>query len=397
MKKFVLLSLIIIVLFTLSCCNTTSEDDTETTNSKTQLTFSTEKTGEMKPICDNYYYAVIDSTSELQVYGLYYENSNSSEYYILIDKLGTGSLFFKENNGVLYYTCENKVKSVIMDGSTNVTLYAPEIYSSKHNYTIENIEMIQDGKIYCKASRWGITEETKNVIETVYLTIKTDNSGWEEISKNDLPADESQFDSILSNIKTTLNTDLHNILVKNFKINYKCSGNIDSAIFNVLVYNGSKDSEDYWTEGNIIVVFDNTVFFNVIDDEIVLSISDTKINDGMQTIDKIIEKAELSILQTKDFDSSKTSPEFYLLTYENEKYVEYIVENDSQVTYLLNSKDSFISSAKPDNMTSEDPNIKKQIYFIVVPCYDKNSIQTFVFEEDEDFVSGNYSVLLFDK
>lgn len=255
MKKIILLSLSIIILFTLSCCNTESVENTETTNSQTQLTFSTEKTGEMKPICDNYYYAVIDSTSELQVYGLYYENSNSSEYYILIDKIGTGSLFFKENNGILYYTCENKVKSVIMDGSTNVTLYAPEIYSSKHNYTIENIEMIQDGKIYCKASRWGITEETQNVIETVYLTIKTDNSGWEEISKNDLPADESQFDSILSNIKTTLNTDLHNILVKNFKINYKCSGNIDSAIFNVLVYNGNKDSEDYWTEGNIIGCF----------------------------------------------------------------------------------------------------------------------------------------------
>jgi len=345
-------------------------------------------------IYGKFYQGYVDYISML-TYGLYYKDNDG---YLLVDGIGTTTPQFVVQDETLYYTSDGRLKSVDLNGDFRVTVYANGIYSSEQNYSIERIELVQDGNIYCKADRWGETEETQNNRETVYLAIKTDNSTYDEISKNDIPADKTQFDEILSNIKFTLNTDFENILVKNFRIRYTQTGNIEDAIFNVWVYNGTKANEDFWIEGNIIVTFDNSAFFNVINEEIVLLSEYNPKNDGrMQTIDDIIGKAKTAILQTKSIGKTEPQPEYYLLTMDEEKYMEYVANANSGVTYLQEKNNKYISSSKPHDLTPQTYQIENKLYFILVPHYEKENVQSFVFEESESLVSSNYKVLLFDK
>ena len=358
------------------------------------LNLYNENVGELKQVHENYYQAVIDSKSELRVYGLYYKDE-ATEEYLLVDRIGFENAFFVVHDEKLFYISDGRLKSVGLNGDFKVTVYANGIYSSNQNYTIERIELVQDGKIYCMADRWG---ETPNNRETVYLAIKTDNSTYDEISKNEIPADKTQFDEILSNIKFTLNTDFENILVKNFRIRYTPTGNIEDAIFNVWVYNGTKANEDFWIEGNILITFDNTAFFNVINEEIVLLSEYNPKNDGsMQTIDEIIRKAKTAILGTRNIDKEEMQPEYYLLTMDEEKYVEYVANAESGVTYLQEKNEKFVSSSKPYDLTPQSYHLLNKMYFILVPHYDKETVPSFVFEESEDLVSGKFKVLLFDK
>lgn len=360
------------------------------------LNFYSDDLGELTHIYGNYYRAHIDSR-EFQTYGLYYKDKEA-EGYLLIDKIRTTTPQFVVHDEILLYISDGRLKSVSLNDDFRVTVYANGIYLSNQNYNIERIELVQDGKIYCKADRWGETEEIQNNRETVYLAIKTDNSTYDEISKNDIPADKTQFDEILSNIKFTLNTDFENILVKNFRIRYTPTGNIEDAIFNVWVYNGTKANEDFWIEGNIIITFDNTAFFNVINEEIVLLSEYNPKNDGrMQTIDDIIGKAKTAILQTKSIGKTEPQPEYYLLTMDEEKYVEYVANANSGVTYLQVKNGKFITSSKPHDLTPQTYQIEGKLYFILVPHYEKENVQSFVFEESESLVSSNYKVLLFDK
>lgn len=358
------------------------------------LNLYNENVGELKQVHENYYQAVIDSKSELQVYGLYYKDE-ATEEYLLVDRIGFKNTFFVVHDDKLFYISDGRLKSVGLNGDFKVTVYANGIYSSKQNYTIERIELVQDGKIYCMADRWG---ETPNNRETVYLAIKTDNSTYDEISKNEIPADKTQFDEILSNIKFTLNTDFENILVKNFRIRYTQTGNIEDAIFNVWVYNGTKANEDFWIEGNILITFDNTAFFNVINEEIVLLSEYNPKNDGsMQTIDEIIRKAKTAILGTRNIDKEEMQPEYYLLTMDEEKYVEYVANAESGVTYLQEKNEKFVSSSKPYDLTPQSYHLLNKMYFILVPHYEKENVNGFVFEEGENLVSRKFKVLLFDK
>ena len=361
------------------------------------LNLYNENVGELKQIHGNYYQAIIDSKSELRVYGLYYKDE-ATEEYLLVDRIGFKNTFFVVHDEKLFYISDGRLKSVGLNGDFKVTVYANGIYSSKQEYSIERIELVQDEKIYCKADRWGETLKTKNNRETVYLAIKTDNSTYDEISKNEIPIDASQFENILTNIETTLNTTAENILVKNFRIRYTQTGNIEDAIFNVWVYNGTKANEDFWIEGNIIITFDNTAFFNVINEEIVLLSEYNPKNDGsMQTIDEIIGKVKTAILGTRNTDKEKTQPEYYLLTMDEEKYVEYVANAESGVTYLQEKNESFYSASKPYDLTSLSYHLLNKMYFVLVPHYEKENLQNYVFEESETLVSGKFKVLLFDK
>ena len=361
------------------------------------LNLYNENVGELKQVHENYYQAVIDSKSALRVYGLYYKDE-ATEEYLLVDRIGFKNTFFVVHDEKLFYISDGRLKSVGLNGDFKVTVYANGIYSSKQEYSIERIELVQDEKIYCKADRWGETLKTKNNRETVYLAIKTDNSTYDEISKNEIPIDASQFENILTNIETTLNTTAENILVKNFRIRYTQTGNIEDAIFNVWVYNGTKANEDFWIEGNIIITFDNTAFFNVINEEIVLLSEYNPKNDGsMQTIDEIIGKVKTAILGTRNTDKEKTQPEYYLLTMDEEKYVEYVANAESGVTYLQEKNESFYSASKPYDLTSQSYHLLNKMYFVLVPHYEKENLQNYVFEESETLVSGKFKVLLFDK
>ncbi len=358
------------------------------------LNLYNENVGELKQVHENYYQAVINSKSELRVYGLYYKDE-ATEEYLLVDRIGFENTFFVVHDEKLFYISDGRLKSVGLNGDFKVTVYANGIYSSKQEYSIERIELVQDGKIYCMADRWG---ETPNNRETVYLAIKTDNSTYDEISKNEIPIDASQFENILTNIETTLNTTAENILVKNFRIRYTQTGNIEDAIFNVWIYNGTKANEDFWIEGNIIITFDNTAFFNVINEEIVLLSEYNPKNDGsMQTIDDIIGKVKTAILGTRNTDKEKTQPEYYLLTMDEEKYVEYVANAESGVTYLQEKNESFYSASKPHDLTSQSYHLLNKMYFVLVPHYEKENLQNYVFEESENLVSGKFKVLLFDK
>lgn len=371
-----------------------SEYDSTYIRSLLDLYYYKEYEEDLTHIYGKFYQGYVDYISTL-TYGLYYKDNDG---YLLVDEIGTTTPQFVVQDETLYYTSDGRLKSVGLNGDFKVTVYANGIYSAAENYAIERIELVQDGKIYCKADRWGETKETQNNRETVYLAIKTDNSTYDEISKNDIPADKTQFDEILSNIKFTLNTDYENILVKNFRIRYTPTGNIEDAIFNVWVHNGTKANEDFWIEGNIIITFDNNAFFNVINEEIVLlSEYNPKDNGSMQTIDEIIGKAKTAVLQTRNIDKEEAQPEYYILTMDEEKYVEYVANADSGVTYLQEKNGKFISSSKPHDLTPQSYQLLNKMYFILVPHYKKEGVQSFVFEESETIVSSNYKVLLFDK
>ncbi len=353
-----------------------------------------EKMGTPTHIYGDFYQAVIDLKSELKVYGLYYWDKATGDFH-LVDTIGTVSPYFAVQEEALYYTSDYRLKSISLKGDFKITIYTGSNNSLEQEYSIERIELVKDGKIYCEA-------KNLNETETVYIAVNADNSSFNEISKNDIPIDESQFEAILSNIKTTLDTDYENILVKNFRIKYTLTGNIEEALFNVWIYNGTKNNEDFWIEGNVLVTFDNNVFFNVINEEIVLlSEYNPKKEGSLQTIDDIMEKVKTAVLQTPNVDKEAVRPEQYLLTMgampENEKYVKYVAELNPEVEYMQEKNGRFVSASKPLDLTLETYEPVNKMYFILVPEYPKDSVQNYIFEENESTVSGNFKVLLFDK
>ena len=136
----------------------------------------------------------------------------------------------------------------------------------------------------------------------------------------------------------------------------------------------------------------------MINEEIVLLSEYNPKNDGsMQTIDEIIGKVKTAILGTRNTDKEKTQPEYYLLTMDEEKYVEYVANAESGVTYLQEKNESFYSASKPYDLTSQSYHLLNKMYFVLVPHYEKENLQNYVFEESETLVSGKFKVLLFDK
>ena len=215
---------------------------------------------------------------------------------------------------------------------------------------------------------------------------------------NNTPTEVSHFSEMLTRIEMTMNTMSENILVKNAEIQYTVSGKVKEATFNVWIYNGTKNGNDYWIEKEIYVTSDNTVSFNIINEEIILMSEYNPKNDGsMQTIDEIIGKIEQSILHFPDIDTTEVQPEYYILTMDIEKYVEYVANSTSGIEYWQENNNKFVSTSKPQDLTPETYQLPDKDYFVIVPIYQKNSIENFIFEEDENLVSGNYKVLLFDK
>ncbi len=354
-------------------------------------------TGRMHKVYDKYYYAVIDAESELVEYGLYYLSDKESGKYVLVDKIGSVKPYFVVFEDTLFYTSEYKLKSVDTDGTNAVTVYGAENYNSQLDYAIETIEIAKDGYIYCKGERWGKTPETKNDRETVYISVRILDGFFEEISENDIPADMTVYDDALSNIKATLNTGYENILVKGFRVKYNANGKLDSAIFRVWIYKNTVANEDFWTEGNVIVTFDGTAFFNVINEEIVLlSEYNPKNNGSLLTIDEIMPKIKFAVTESALFEK-KDSLKHYILSFEEEKYVEYVADKTSKAEYLIEANGSFKETQKPKELTSETYHVPNKIYFILVPHFDKASTDNFIFEEDENLVSKDYNVMIFGK
>ena len=117
----------------------------------------------------------------------------------------------------------------------------------------------------------------------------------------------------------------------------------------------------------------------------------------MQTIDEIIGKAKTAILGTRNINKEEIQPEYYLLTMDEEKYVEYVANAESGVTYLQEKNEKFVSSSKPYDLTPQSYHLLNKMYFILVPHYEKENVNGFVFEEGENLVSRKFKVLLFDK
>ena len=376
-------------------------DDSEVsiTNMYLLLGFESQSTnaGIMHKLYDRYYYSVIDAESELTEYGLYYLSEDTTGVYILVDNLGSAKPYFVVYEDTLFYTGGNKLKSVSPDGTHAVTVYGGDYYGSELDYDIHSIEIAKDGYIYCEGDRWGKTPETKNDRETVYLSIRILDGFFEEISENDIPADMALYDDALGNIKATLNTDYENILVKGFRVKFNGNGKLDSAIFRVWIYKDTVANEDFWTEGNVLVTSDGTAFFNVINEEIVLLSENNPKNDGsLLTIDKIMPKIKVAVVESasfKEFEELK----HYVLTFGEEKYVKYVADKSSEADYIIEKNGEFKSTEKPKELTPQNYVISDKIYFVLVPHYDKASVQTFIFEEDENLVSKDYKVMLFDR
>jgi len=215
---------------------------------------------------------------------------------------------------------------------------------------------------------------------------------------NNIPTEVSHFSEMLTRIEMTMNTTSENIYVTDFEIKYTVSGKVEEATFNVWIYNGTKDSEDFWIEKDIFVTSDNIVSFNIINEEIILlsEYNPIKANSN-KTIDKIIDKIELSVLQTSDIDKCEIQPVYYILTMNIEKYIEHVTNSNSEIEYWQENNNKFISTSKPQNLTPDTYQLEDKDFFVISPFYPKTSVENFISETDNNLVSANYMVLLFDK
>ena len=272
-------------------------------------TYATSKAGAFYRIKDSYYQAVINKNAEYQETGLFFFEADGDKR--LVCKLGStllGSLLVE--NSLYYIQDDNRLYSVELKEDTQPQLVAEKLYQQEKTYSIEKIVSSDAEYVYCKAKLYGVRDENPDW-DVVYLKINRANNEFSEVSKNDMPVDEYQFDAISGNIESTLDSESHSIYVKGYRVKHTKRGSIESAIFNVWVPSDDYDEGKPGTVGNVLVTEDYTVFFNVIKENVALS--DFKGSEDLPTMYQVMEQAEESIAEIKDSKGSISGQEYYII------------------------------------------------------------------------------------
>ena len=135
-----------------------------------------------------------------------------------------------------------------------------------------------------------------------------------------MPVDEYQINTILGNIESTLDSEPHSIYVKSYRVKFSKNGSIESAIFNAWVPDEKYDETKPGTECNIIVTDDYSVFYNVINEEIMLSVYGNSTDKPLPRIYEVMKQVEESIEETKNSADNDTEREYYVLSEGDDSY-----------------------------------------------------------------------------
>lgn len=269
--------------------------------------YATDKTGDFYSVKGNYYYAVIDKTMEYHTTGLYYSEPDGNKRLVCV----LGGVFTDcvvAENTFYYIQHDLKLYAVDLKEDAQPRVVAESLYTPEENYSIEKIVCADTKYIYCKGKQYGVRSDYPDWNE-VYLKISPMTNEYYMISEGDIPVDEAQFDSVLANIKSTLNVDYHNVYVKNYRVRYTKSGRLESAIFNVWVPSGGDDKSG--TVGNVLITEDCNASFNVINEDV--SLVDFNYNNKeLLTIYEVIKKAEEAISETRSDTGKNTEDDFYV-------------------------------------------------------------------------------------
>lgn len=320
-------------------------------------TYATSNTGAFCRIKENYYSAVINENAEYQETGLYFFETDGDAR--LIAKLGgtiVDSLLVE--NTFYYIENEHKLYSVELKEEPTPHLLASGLYGQDKDYSIEKIISADSKYIYCRGRLYGVREDYPDW-DYVYLKISRTKNEFSEVSKNDIPVDESQIEDILGNVESTLNTDIHTIHVKSYRVKFSKNGSIESAIFNAWVPGEKYDETKPGTECNIMVTDDYSVFYNVINEEITLSVYGNSTDKPLPRIYEVMKQVEESIEETKNNDTNR---EYYVLSAGDESVFSVNAGHDTEPV-LSETKDD----EPPENVKEEPETQENEIIEIQPP------------------------------
>lgn len=375
-------------------------------------TYATENTCDFVSIKDNYYYALIDKTSEYSGLGLYLCDENGEMRFIC--ELGTTFLQGATIGNTFYYIADDyMLHKVVLNEISKPDLFLEELYNGETTYSIENIELVSGKYIYCEAKHRGLREEYPDW-DLVYLKINTGKEEFVEIKKNEIPKPNSDFSSLLPEIQEVLNATANNIFVQKMNLNFESNGSFESGLITVQIYD--KDSNGFARIGNILIAEDFSVFFNEYEDFKEVSPLG---KDRLTTIDKIFEK--VNIIDNSNFclKNIEKTPDNYQLIYFGKALLENGVEREEPYTlyydslsyvFSENSKAKYFDLninkiqnssriEKCNNPTSVERKAKYisgKEFFILTPYY-KTEEPVYKAFEDSSGVAGDLLFISFDE
>ncbi|MBO5462956.1 MAG: hypothetical protein J6A49_06550 [Clostridia bacterium] len=312
-------------------------------------TYATSNTGAFYRIKDNYYYAVINENSEYQETGLYFFEYDADKRLVCV--LG-GSLanYVVVDNTFYYVQNDYKLYSVDLREDAQPHIVAEKLYVTDTNYSIEKIISADSDFVYCEAKQRGLREEYPDW-DLVYLKINRETEEFSKILESDIPVSEYQFDEILDNIKTTVDTDYHNIYVRSYRIRYRKSGKVDSAILNAWVPGDEHDRDKPGTVGNILITYDYNASFNVIKEGVSLNDFCAESSEPTLSLYEVMNEAEESILQNfKKIDKNDKS-QYYILSSKNAENF-FVSAEDTTEPYSEKTQNNKSSEVTPPQTTA---------------------------------------------
>lgn len=375
-------------------------------------TYATENTCDFVSIKDNYYYAVIDKTSEYSGLGLYLCDENGEMRFIC--GLGTTFLQGATIGNTFYYIADDyMLHKVVLNEISKPDLFLEELYNGETTYSIENIELVSGKYIYCEAKYRGLREEYPDW-DLVYLKINTGTEEFDEIKKNEIPKPNSDFSSLLPEIQEVLNATANNIFVQKMNLNFESNGSFESGLITVQFYD--KNSNSFARIGNILIAEDFSVFFNEYED--FKDVSPLG-KDRLTTIDKIFEK--VNIIDNSNFclKNVEKTPDNYQLIYFGKALLENGVEREEPYTlyydslsyvFSENSKAKYFDlninriqnssriqkGSKPTSVERKAKYISGKEFFILTPYYQTEEPLNKAFEDSSGIV-GDLLFVSFDE
>ncbi len=375
-------------------------------------TYATESTCDFVCIKDNYYYAVIDKTSEYSGLGLYLCDENGEMRFIC--ELGTTFLQGATIGNTFYYIADDyMLHKVVLNEISKPDLFLEELYNGETTYSIENIELVSGKYIYCEAKHRGLREEYPDW-DLVYLKINTGTEEFLEIKKNEIPKPNSDFSSLLPEIQEILNATANNIFVQKMNFRFETNGSFESGLITVQFYD--KDSNGFARIGNILIAEDFSVFFNEYEEFKEVSPLG---KERLTTIDKIFEK--VNIIDNSNFclKNVETTPDSFQLIYFGKALLENGVEREEPYTlyydslsyvFSENSKAKYFDlninkiqnssriqkGNKPTSFERKAKYISGKEFFILTPYYETEEPIYKAFE-DSSGIAGELLFISFDE
>lgn len=375
-------------------------------------TYATESTCDFVCIKDNYYYAVIDKTSEYSGLGLYLCDENGEMRFIC--ELGTTFLQGATIGNTFYYIADDyMLHKVVLNEISKPDLFLEELYNGETTYSIENIELVSGKYIYCEAKHRGLREEYPDW-DLVYLKINTGTEEFLEIKKNEIPKPNSDFSSLLPEIQEILNATANNIFVQKMNFRFETNGSFESGLITVQFYD--KDSNGFARIGNILIAEDFSVFFNEYEEFKEVSPLG---KERLTTIDKIFEK--VNIIDNSNFclKNVETTPDSFQLIYFGKALLENGVEREEPYTlyydslsyvFSENSKAKYFDlninkiqnssriqkGNKPTSVERKAKYISGKEFFILTPYYETEEPIYKAFE-DSSGIAGELLFISFDE